>query len=307
MQVAGWILVGIGCICGILGGLFWGIGKGSGKKKAVTDGRIVDLCFDHVNYNMGGSGRVKAGIKGAGTMRTAYPVFSYTVNGVEYRKAGTVAYNRGTVKKKIGKDCKVYYDPQNPNKASLGKNSVWAVLGKVFLPVGLGLLLLGLLFLMLLGNAASQGNEGDGFSGQEGGKNGETETVDLREVSFHGMKIGDRASKKMKDGELMDSYWRYEDDAYVKFNVDGQDRIEALGFHTVSAAGGEVIAGIEDAKIEYRGKSLVTVEDFAACFGEGETFAHEEDPDFTYIRYESNGLELTLELYQGEFINLTLE
>lgn len=160
---------------------------------------------------------------------------------------------------------------------------------------------------MLWGNAASQGNEGDGFSGQEGGKNGETETVDLREVSFHGMKIGDQVSKKMKDGELMDSYWRYEDDAYVKFNVDGQDRIEALGFHTVSAAGGEVIAGIEDAKIEYRGKALVTVEDFAAYFGEGETYVHEEDPDFTYIRYESNGLELTLELYHGEFMNLTLE
>lgn len=105
---------------------------------------------------------------------------------------------------------------------------------------------------------------------------------------------------------LMDSKYRYEYE-YIMFNVDGGDRVKALGFYTIREAGGDVIAGIEDANIEYQGKKLVTVEDFEGYFGEGEISVNEEALKFTNIIFEDNGLELNLELIDGELYNIALE
>lgn len=148
MKIAGLILIGIGIIFWFLAFLFRIIGKRSGKKSAV-EGCIIDMCFDNVNFNMGGSGNIRAGIMGTGDVTNYYPVFSYTINGVEYKRAGNISYNRGRLKKKIGQTCMVYYDPKNPQKASLSKNSAFTIISRVFMPVGFGLFILGMIFLSI--------------------------------------------------------------------------------------------------------------------------------------------------------------
>lgn len=155
MLIAGLIVDAVGCVFLFLGIFFWVTGKKNWKDPAVTNGRIVDMCLDNISYkkaflaNTGDSDGFKTGISGVGEEGTAFPVFSYTVNGVEYRTTGNVAYERRLVRKRIGQDCMVYYDPQDPRRASLSKTSALAVLGKIFVIVGLFLISFGIPFLCM--------------------------------------------------------------------------------------------------------------------------------------------------------------
>lgn len=145
-------------------------------------------------------------------------------------------------------------------------------------------------------------NEEDETEGNETAGNGS-----LSDLSFDNIKIGDKLPKKIMDkaGMLTDWMYLYEYE-YIMFNLEG-DEVSALGFYTSTNAAGEVTAGIEDANIEYQGKKLVTVEDFEACFGEGEIIVNEENPNYTYIIFEDNGLELELGLVDGELYHVALE
>ena len=69
-----------------------------------------------------------------------HAVYAYEVNGVKYRRADGVSYNKGNVQKKIGKRVPVYYDPANPEKASLSS-------GKVYQYLSIGLSSLGVVVL----------------------------------------------------------------------------------------------------------------------------------------------------------------
>lgn len=142
----------------------------------------------------------------------------------------------------------------------------------------------------------------DNFSGQE---NEITEKGDFSDISFNKMKIGDKATSKMLDGLVTDGNYRYEYKD-ICFNVDGADKINCLAFYTRYGIN-EVIAGMEDANIKYKGKTLITREDFEDCFGEGEVSYSEDDPKWVFISYEKNGLELRLEIYEDQLINVVLE
>lgn len=113
------------------------------------------MCLDNIGYKKafvakgGDSGEIKTGVNEVGKDRAAFPVFSYRVNGVDYRAVGNVAYEYRVIKKRIGQDCTAYYDPQNPQRASLSKNSTLAVLGKIFVPIGVYLILFGISFLFM--------------------------------------------------------------------------------------------------------------------------------------------------------------
>lgn len=144
--------------------------------------------------------------------------------------------------------------------------------------------------------------ENDIFEEQE---NEITENSNLSRISFNKMKIGDKADSKMLDGLVMDANYRYEYKD-ICFDVDGNDKINFLGFYTKSGIS-EVIVGIKDANIQYKGQSLITREDFENCFGEGEVSYSEDDPEWVYITYNENGLELRLQIYKDELINVELK
>ena len=70
------------------------------------------------------------------------PVFQYVVEGRTYSRASGLAYNKGIAQKKLGKTVPVYYNVNNPQKASLSN-------GKGYKILGLGLSIGGILFCVI--------------------------------------------------------------------------------------------------------------------------------------------------------------
>jgi len=142
MFIAGMIVLGIGALVCVLGIVFKLIGKSpySGQ----TQGTVVGMCMNAYDFQHGGSGNVSAFISsGSSGTGTRCPVFEYTVNGIVYRRANPIAYNCSLVHKMLGQPRMVYYDPKQPEKASLSKNSVFCILGIVFISIGAVMLLAG--------------------------------------------------------------------------------------------------------------------------------------------------------------------
>lgn len=77
-----------------------------------TEGRVVDMCMNAIGYNNGKS--VRTGESGTGNR---CPIYSYYVNGREYRRASNVAYNKGYVRSMMNKPVMVYYNPENPEQS----------------------------------------------------------------------------------------------------------------------------------------------------------------------------------------------
>ena len=70
------------------------------------------------------------------------PVFQYIVDGRTYSRASGLSYNKGIAQKKLGKTVPVYYNVNNPQKASLSN-------GKGYKMLGLGLSIGGILFCII--------------------------------------------------------------------------------------------------------------------------------------------------------------
>ena len=70
------------------------------------------------------------------------PVFQYVVDGRTYSRASGLSYNKGIAQKKLGKTVPVYYNVNNPQKASLSS-------GKGYKMLGLGFSIGGILFCVI--------------------------------------------------------------------------------------------------------------------------------------------------------------
>lgn len=91
----------------------------------------------------------------SGTITTSTPnnmfhkVFEYTVDGVTYKRAEGIRYNKGAVEKCIGKEVVVYYDPDNPMRASLSSGKGYKITYLILLIAGIPSLLGGLAGLII--------------------------------------------------------------------------------------------------------------------------------------------------------------
>lgn len=149
MFLGGCIVAGIGTIFLFLGIIFWVIGKNTWKCTETVTGKIVDMCYNAYDYNCGGTGRVNIGVKvGGSSAGSRCPIFSYVVNGIEYKRASNVAWNIGHIKRKMKQPQTIYYNPLNPRQASLIKQSILSIIGKVFIPIGFGMLILVLVLII---------------------------------------------------------------------------------------------------------------------------------------------------------------
>lgn len=151
MILAGYILICISAIFLILGIIFFIVGKSTWKCTEMATGKIVGMCMNAYDYNHGGTGNTAAGIKaGASSSPTTQcPIFEYTVNGVNYNQASNVAWNKSYIKKKMNKPQNIYYNPLNPKQASLLKQSILSIIGKVFTPIGVGMFILSVVLIKL--------------------------------------------------------------------------------------------------------------------------------------------------------------
>lgn len=147
MFIAGCILAGIGAVFLVLGIIFFAVGKSTWHCTEAVTGQIVDMCKNAYEYNYGGTGNIKIRT-GSGSTNTRCPVFIYIVNGIEYRRASNVAWDIGSIQRKMQQPQTVYYNPANPMEASLVKQSVFTILGKVFIPVGAALILIGVALIL---------------------------------------------------------------------------------------------------------------------------------------------------------------
>lgn len=137
MLIAGSIAMICGVVFFILGITFFVLEKKTWKSTVQTEGRVVDMCMNAIGYNNGKS--VRTGESGTGNR---CPIYSYYVNGREYRRASNVAYNKGYVRSMMNKPVMVYYNPENPEQFCLGKMTAFAFVGIVF--CGLGVLFMGM-------------------------------------------------------------------------------------------------------------------------------------------------------------------
>lgn len=86
-----------------------------------TIGVVVDMTPDRLRYQMGGNGAIQSVPFFVSSYQSGnmYPVYEYKVNGVVYRKPATIARGYNQVKKSIGQQKKVMYNPLNPNDSRL--------------------------------------------------------------------------------------------------------------------------------------------------------------------------------------------
>ena len=151
MILAGYILICISAIFLILGVIFFIIGKSTWKCTEMVTGEIVGMCKNAYNYNQGGTGNTNTGIKvgASNSPTTKCPIFEYNINGVKYNRASNIAWNKSYIRKKMNKPQNIYYNPLNPKQASLLKQSMLSIIGKVFIPIGVGMFILSVVMIKL--------------------------------------------------------------------------------------------------------------------------------------------------------------
>ena len=130
-----------------------------------------------------------------------------------------------------------------------------------------------------------------------------SDDIKLDEISFNGIKIGDKVKDEMKN-IVMDAPFKYSYER-IHIDTDKEDNITYLGFHTLTDTYGNVTQDLNDIEIEYEGKSLKTLDDFKEIFGEGKEFEREDD--YYRIKYTDGNTELILFVYNDKLYNLDLE
>jgi len=121
----------------------------------------------------------------------------------------------------------------------------------------------------------------------------------IANISINGIKINDKATKKMKN-LVMDASFQYEYNN-VGFSVDKEDKITEIIFHRTQS--GDEIYSIKEADVLYKKEKLTTKDDFDKYLGRGETT---KDDYFTYITYKEDNLKLRLSIKDGELYNIEI-
>ncbi len=99
---------------------------------------------------------------------------------------------------------------------------------------------------------------------------GKKETKELNNISFNGMKLGDKATEEILKGIVMDGEYAYEFNN-VGINIDKDQKIIYLRTTAANDIKGNPIVKYDDFEIKYKNKALKTVDDFKNVFGEGKT------------------------------------
>ncbi|MCI5934773.1 MAG: DUF3592 domain-containing protein [Lachnospiraceae bacterium] len=131
---------------------FTAVAKSGGKLSGRTTGKIVDITYAPRYFN-GESNSPTDGATIGDTnqqQHMAATVFSYFVNGQEYRRATNYLINEFMAQKKIGQTCNVRFDPQNPQKASIAKGNTYKIVAIILYIVAAVLLLFGVMFMIIL-------------------------------------------------------------------------------------------------------------------------------------------------------------
>ncbi len=125
----------------------------------------------------------------------------------------------------------------------------------------------------------------------------------VSDVSINGMKLGNKASSRMKQ-IVMDGSFKYKF-KNVGFDVDDDSKIISMTLYSATYADGKVVYDLTTENIRYAGKRLKTIEDFKNAFGEGTLIE---------TKYGNNELSfvdekaiLTLSIDEDNQINVYLE
>ena len=153
LMLVGGILAGVGVVFLILGVIFIIIGNGKKKYSAKTTGRVINMCKSSQSFNSGGDGNgAHFGVYVTGNpniqKHNRCPVFTYSVNGMQFTHADDIAYDINKIKHMLQQPVDVYYDPRNPADAKLNVRSPLMVVGVIFLIVSLLFFVMGIAFVM---------------------------------------------------------------------------------------------------------------------------------------------------------------
>ena len=129
-------------------------------------------------------------------------------------------------------------------------------------------------------------------------ENNVTTNVALANISFNGIKIGDKIDGEMKNLVLDAEDYKYEYNN-IFINADSNDNIFYLGFFSSDIT-------IRDVNIGYDGSRLVTISDFRDMFGNGLLEKSEYNSEDYYIKYYDDNLELSLFIRDNEVYNVVL-
>lgn len=129
-------------------------------------------------------------------------------------------------------------------------------------------------------------------------ENNVTEDVSLTDITFNGLRIGDKIDEQMKNLVLDALYYKYEYNN-ICIDTDDNDNIFYLGFFTSDITVGDV-------NIEYDGSKLETISDFKDKFGNGLLEKSEFNSEDYYIKYYDDDLELSLFVRDNEVYNVVL-
>lgn len=126
------------------------------------------------------------------------------------------------------------------------------------------------------------------------------EKYKLSDISLNGIKLNDKATKKMKQ-VVEDASFAYEYDK-VGFSVDENDKITEMVFYSYESTSEKY--GINELKAYCGKKRLTTVEDFEEIFGEGEKI---EKGSYVTVNFSDDSANLSLTVKDGVIINIYLE
>ena len=128
-------------------------------------------------------------------------------------------------------------------------------------------------------------------------ENNITKDAALANISFNGLKIGNKIDEEMKKLVLDAEDYKYEYNN-IFINADSNDNIFYLGFFSSDIT-------IRDVNIEYDGSKLETISDFRDMFGNGLLEKSEYNSEDYYIKYyDDDNLELSLFIRDDEIYNV---
>ena len=117
-----------------------------------TIGTISSSVFNGFNYNNGLNPNIQVGF-GNAEAGMLHRVYEYEANGVKYSRAETPMVSPDIVKKTLGMQVDVYYNPSNPKESFISvpnKTDIYKILAIVFLSISISLIVIGLLCLLFI-------------------------------------------------------------------------------------------------------------------------------------------------------------
>lgn len=135
-----------------------------------------------------------------------------------------------------------------------------------------------------------------------------SEDKSLSNLSFNGIKIGDKIEEKMKN-LVLDAPYKYEYENICIDTYTQNDNIGYLAFFTSSDAEGNKSTSIENVNIRYNNNKLETISDFKENLGNGTESEKEtrESGEHYSIEYYDNDLELSVSIINNEIYNVILK